>query len=58
MLVLEMGGIYEVCLEIASGGMIYVPSLLMTGTDVKAIFRFCFNNLREHGVDVTEDRVL
>jgi hypothetical protein len=42
----------------ASGGMIYVSSLLMTGTGVKAIFRFCFNNLRECGIDITEERVL
>jgi hypothetical protein len=41
MLVLLVGGIYEVCLEMASCGMMYVPSSMTIGRGAQAILRFC-----------------
>jgi hypothetical protein len=44
--------------EMASCVMIYVPSLMKTGTDVQAILRFCFRNLRFFNVGITDRRDL
>jgi hypothetical protein len=32
--------------EMASGGMIYIPSFMKISTDAQAILRFCLKNLR------------
>jgi hypothetical protein len=40
--------------EMDSGGMIYVPSFMKTGTGVQAICRFCLRNLRGSNVGITD----
>jgi hypothetical protein len=37
-------GIYEVCREMASCGMIYIPSFMKLGIGVQAILRFFLGN--------------
>jgi hypothetical protein len=46
MLVLLMGGIYEVHLDMTSCGMIYIPSFIKIGTGLKEILKFCLGNFR------------
>jgi hypothetical protein len=40
--------------EMASCGMIYIPSFMKIGTDVQAILRFSLTNLRGCNVDITD----
>jgi hypothetical protein len=58
MLVLVRDGTYEMPLEMGSGGMIYIPSLMKTGTGVQAILRFCLSNLNGCNVGITDGRDL
>jgi uncharacterized protein YraI len=44
--------------EMASCGMIYIPSFVKIGTGVQAIVRFCLRNLRGCNVDITDGRDL
>jgi hypothetical protein len=53
-LVLLMGGIHEICPEIASSGMIHIPYFMKSGKVVKAILRFYLRNLRGCNVGITE----
>jgi hypothetical protein len=53
-LVLLMREIYEVCLQMASCGMIYIPSFMNTGTKVQVILRFCLNNLKRCNIGITD----
>jgi hypothetical protein len=45
-------------IEMASGGMIYIPSFMKIATGVKAILRFQFGNLRGCNVGITDGRHL
>jgi hypothetical protein len=40
--------------EMASYGMIYLPSFMNIGTDVQAILRFCLKYLRGCNVGITD----
>jgi hypothetical protein len=42
--------------DIASCGLIYVPSFMTIGTGVQAILRFGLRNLRRHNVGITGGR--
>jgi hypothetical protein len=42
----------------ASGGMIYVPSLMKIGIGVQAILRVCLRNLRGCNASITDGRDL
>jgi hypothetical protein len=44
--------------EMASCGMIYLPSFMKIGTDIQAMLRFCLRNLRGCGVGITDGREL
>jgi hypothetical protein len=44
--------------EIASGGMIYIPSFMKVGTGIQVILRFCLNNLICCNVGITAGRDL
>jgi hypothetical protein len=44
--------------EVASSGMIYLPSFMKTGTGIQAILRLCFGNLRGCKVGITDGRDL
>jgi hypothetical protein len=44
--------------EMGSGGMIYTPTFMKTGTGVQAILRFCLSNLRGCTVGITDGRDL
>jgi hypothetical protein len=39
--------------EMASCGMIYIPSFMKIGTGVQAILMFCFSNLNACNVGIT-----
>jgi hypothetical protein len=60
MFVLLMEEIYGVRVrhEVASGGMMYIPSFMKTGTGVQAILRFCLRNLRGYNVGIADGRDL
>jgi hypothetical protein len=45
-------------IEMASGSMICIPSLMIIDTGVQAILRFCFNNVRGNNVGITDGRDL
>jgi hypothetical protein len=53
-----LAGTYEVGLEMASCGMIYIPSFMKIGTGVEAILRFCVTNLRDCNVGTPDGRDL
>jgi hypothetical protein len=40
--------------ELASDGMIYIPSFMKIGTDIEGILRFCFSNLKGCNIGVTD----
>jgi hypothetical protein len=40
--------------EMASCGMIHIPSFMKIGTGVRAILRFCLGNLRDCNVAITD----
>jgi hypothetical protein len=56
--VLLMREIYIVCLEMASCGMIYIPSLMKIGTNIHVILKFCLSNLKRCNVGITDARDL
>lgn len=58
MLVLLMGAIYELEIEMTSGGMIYVPSYMKIGRDVQAISGFCLRNFMSCNIGITDLRNL
>jgi hypothetical protein len=43
-------------IEMASDGLIYVPSFMEMGTGVQAILRFCFSTLRGCDVGIADGR--
>jgi hypothetical protein len=45
-------------IEMASDGMIYIPSLMKIGIDVEVILRFCLRNMRSCNVGITDGREL
>jgi hypothetical protein len=49
-----MGGIYRVCLEMASCGMISIPRFMKIGVGIQSVLRFCFINLRCCSVGITD----
>jgi hypothetical protein len=49
---------YMYTVEMASCGVIYLPSFMKTGTGVEAILRFCLNNLNGCDVHIIYWRVL
>jgi hypothetical protein len=53
-----MGGIYEVCLEMASYGLIYIPSVIKIGMGVQAILRLYLNSCRGCNVSIADGRGL
>jgi hypothetical protein len=53
-LTLLMGVIYEYTVEMASGGMICVPSFIKIGTCVQVILMFCISNVRGCNVGITD----
>jgi hypothetical protein len=56
--VLLTEGIYEVAIEMASCGMIYVPSFMKIGAGVQAILRCCLKKLTGCSVGITGGRDL
>jgi hypothetical protein len=44
--------------EIASYGMIYIPSFMKIGMGVQAILRLCLRNLKGCNFGITDDRDL
>jgi hypothetical protein len=44
----------ENAVEVASYGIIYIPSLMKIGIGVQAILRFCLRNLRACNVGITD----
>jgi hypothetical protein len=40
--------------EMASCGMIYIPSFMKTGTCIEAILRFCLSNFKGCNVGITD----
>jgi hypothetical protein len=57
MLVLMMGRFMRYAADMPSCGMIYIPSFMKIGTGVQAV-RFCFSNLNDCNVGITEGRDL
>jgi hypothetical protein len=45
-------------IEMASSGMIYLPSFMKTGTGIQAILIFCLRNLRGWNVCIIHGREL
>jgi putative component of toxin-antitoxin plasmid stabilization module len=58
MLVFVRDGTYEMRLDMGSGSMIYIPSLMETGTGVQAILGFCLSSLNGCNVGITDGRDL
>jgi hypothetical protein len=48
----------ELAIEMASGGMIYIPHFMNIGRGVQAILRFYFNNARGCSVGISDGRDL
>jgi hypothetical protein len=44
--------------EMASCGMIYIPSFRKIGTGIQAILRFCLRNLRSCNVGISDGKDL
>jgi hypothetical protein len=44
--------------EMASRGMICIPTFMKIATGVQAILRFCLRNLRGYNVGITDERDL
>jgi hypothetical protein len=44
--------------DMGSGGMIYIPSFMMIGSDIQVILRFCLSNLGGCNVYFTDGRDL
>jgi hypothetical protein len=53
-----MEGIHEVFLEMASFGIIYIPSFMTIGRGVQAILRFYLKNMRHRSVGIIDGRYL
>jgi hypothetical protein len=48
----------EHTVEMASGGMIYIPSFMNTGRGVEAILRFCLRDCRGCNVGISDGKDL
>jgi hypothetical protein len=57
-LVFLMGVIYNVRLEMASSGMMYIPSFKTIGSDIQVLLRFCLNCVRGCNVGITDGKDL
>lgn len=57
MLVLLTGRFMKYVAEVASDGMIHVPSFINTGRGFQAILRFCLRNLNGCNVGKKKKRV-
>lgn len=57
MLVLLMERTYELPLEMCSGGMIYIQSIMKIVTDVQVILRFILSNLKCCNIGVTDGNI-
>jgi hypothetical protein len=44
--------------EASSRGVVYLPNFMNIGTGVQAISRFCFSDLNECNVGITEEKCL
>jgi hypothetical protein len=53
-----MNGYIKYAVEIGSGGMIYIPSLIKFGTGVQAILRVWFSNMKGCDVGIDNGRDL
>jgi hypothetical protein len=58
MLVLLMGGIYDIRVEMASCGIIYLPGSMKIATGVRAVLRVRLRNLKGCNVGITDGRDL
>jgi hypothetical protein len=58
MLVLLMGGTYELSIEIPSCVIVYVPHFMKSGTDIPRILGVCLSSLRACNVGITDRRHL
>jgi hypothetical protein len=58
MLVLLIAGIYKYTSEMASCGMIYIPSVMKSDKGNQAILRFCLSILRDCNVGNIDERDL
>jgi hypothetical protein len=52
------GGIYSIAVELASCGMIYLPSFMKIGIGIQSILRFCLRNFKGCSVGITDVRGL
>jgi hypothetical protein len=57
-LVLLTWEIYEVSCDIASCGMIHIPSFMKIGTCVRALLRFCCSGFRGYNLSISEEKNL
>jgi hypothetical protein len=57
-LVLLTGGIYEVCLEMDSCGVIYISNFMKMDTGAQAVLGFGLGNVRGCNVGITGGRDL
>jgi uncharacterized protein YraI len=53
-LVLVKGRFTKYSVEIASGGMVYIPSFMTIGSGVQVIFRYCLHDLTGCSVGISE----
>jgi hypothetical protein len=58
MMVLLIEGTYGYAVEMASSGMIYVPSSMKIGSGFRGLVRLSFRNFRGCDVDTTDARDL
>jgi hypothetical protein len=58
LLVLLMGGIYEVAIEVASCGMIYIPSFMTIGSGIQVVLRLLPQQFRGYGTSISDRRDL
>jgi hypothetical protein len=58
MLVFLMEGINQEAAEMASCGIIHVPSEMKIGAAIQAILRYCLRNVRVCNIGITDGRDL
>jgi hypothetical protein len=51
-------GFMMYAVEVASCGMIYLPSSMRSGKGIQAILRFCISNLNGYNIGITVGREL
>jgi hypothetical protein len=54
----QINGFLMYATEMASGGMIHIPSLMMISSDIHVILRFCLSNLNDCNICITDERDL